>query len=76
MDKSFWDGVVGAAQAAGPFGTLLMMGVSWLLWRSLQKKDTSIVRLTETGIRAMTSVKESLNSIHRKLDGGRKRRGR
>lgn len=74
MDKSFWEGVVGAAQAAGPFGTLLMIGVSWLLWRSLQKKDTAILRLTETGIRAMTSVQASLNSIHKKLDGGRRRR--
>lgn len=76
MDASFWEKLVGAAQAAGPFGTLLMMGVSWLLWRALQKKDTAIVRLTEAGVRALTAVEASLNSIHRKLDGGRKRRQR
>lgn len=74
MPNGAFDAILKMAATAGPFGTVLMGTVAWLLWKQSQRKDNVILDLTKSGIRALTAVEASLNSIHRKLDGGRRRR--
>ena len=73
-ETSVLDQLITMAQTAGPFGTLIMGSVAWLLWKDSRRKDTIIIDLTRSGTRALTAIQSSLTSIHKKLDGGRQRR--